>query len=61
MTAPKFTRIELAVMPDPRWKPEQAKKGAPKPPHPCVIVLGLLDEDGRPWIWDEITGLRQAT
>jgi hypothetical protein len=57
---PPFISAQLAVMPDPRWKPEQAKRGAPKPSHPCVVVVALLDTSGKLWIWDEILGFRPA-
>lgn len=56
---PKLTQLGITSMPDPRWKPEQGRKGAPKKAHPCIAVIAYIDEEGNPWIYDELSGLRR--
>ena len=61
MTPPPFKgEPSIAVMPDPRWRPDHAKKGAAKVPHPCIAVVAVVGEDGALYIWDEILGFRRA-
>lgn len=56
---PKLTQLGITSIPHPHWRAQHGRKGAPKPVHPRIAVIAYIDEEGNPWIYDELSGLRR--
>jgi len=53
---PRFVDQRMIAIPHPGWKPS-SKTSTQRPP--CIVVIAYLDTDGRPWLYDDDTGLRR--